>query len=130
MNNLTYYSNYAIHYLGSFSVSDLDGSFEEAVKRLNVVFDWYKKYIESPQTITEYLYGDKGAYIDGTNCKTIKFDKLTIRASYDGDMGFIVEGIRGLLPEEDAVLKGAKSKTEEQEKEQLKMLLKKHPGIS
>lgn len=121
-------NNKVKQFLGNISSDDLEGTFQEAIEKLQEIEKYYiEKFITSSTSISSN-------YIDDCYQKTVTFDRIFIEMQYDHDgNGLIcIMGERDFTKEEDyCVQNKEKIKKQEEEKiarEQYELLKKRFGG--
>lgn len=131
MSNLQYYygTKKVRQALGIIYRDSFEGDFGEVVNRLLVEYGDWRKYLEEPHELTERSGYGKHLYLDGTDKKTVKFDKLFLdwRDTYEDDKELWVIGERAMDASELAAYAAELEQQKEREKEQLRKLREKYP---
>ena len=117
--------------LGTIYRGDLEGDFNEVINRLLAEFGRYRKHCEEVHEITERADYGRHLYLDGTDKKAVKFDKLYLdwRDTYDDEKELWVIGERDMDASELAAMEAEFEASKEREKEQLRKLKEKYPDV-
>lgn len=119
--------------LSYISLDEFEGDFDSVIKKLKEEQACYAVYTKEAQEITEPLtYGSsKGAYLDGTSKKSVKFDRIYLDLVSEGDdeKKFNIVGERMMDAGELAAMDKENEQNQEREIEQLRKLKEKYPGI-
>ena len=132
MSNISYDRgrNRVSQVIGSISPYDLEGDFKSVMKSFENTYKEYCEYLTEPHEIAEQSGYGANLYLDETNKKTVKFDKLRLDwvESYDGKELRII-GERDMDEAELAAMKKEDEKYQEFEKAQLRKLKEKYPDV-
>lgn len=127
------YRKLATQDLGYISTYELEGDFDKVIKYIQKEYMDYKEYLHKPHEIRETTYSG-GAYLDGTEKKSVIFDRIYIDCVETQDNGreFRIKGERKLTAEELVALEAKEAKRNaeyaNQEREQLRKLKEKYPN--